>query len=453
MKPQGIDRLKNGQERLNRLSPSFCLVKWRHATLNFSTGSVKSCCHLPFRQVDLKSTDHHLQLHDTTEDQVERQQMIDGERPKTCEYCWAMEDLGHYSDRIDWSSQNWMEEDFKNENLQPGILAKTPTWLELNFSSKCNLKCSYCSPIYSHRWQQEIEEFGPYPTTPGHNDLKYLQDIDFNKPYDPTQFLEKFWPWFKDVFGNLMLLKITGGEPLLNEETFRIIEMLKEQQNKKLRLSINTNASVPAASWSRFIDLLVQLKANNALHKFYLHPSLDTFGAQAEYIRHGLNFRIFQKNIEEYLDKTGYDLVFTCTLNNLSLGGLLEFWKYILKLKKSYPKQWVSISTHVLVGPQWQSLQILPAHFAEQLKEVIHFARQNQTTDTSGFTEHEIQELSRALDFMQSPLHDKSAAQANFFRFFQEHDRRRKTTFLQTFPEFTNFWNECSTLAQQDSHS
>lgn len=447
MKPQGIDRLKNGQERLNRLSPSFCLVKWRHATLNFATGSVKSCCHLPFRSVDLKAPANGLQLHETQEDQHERQQMIHGERPKSCDYCWAMEDLGHYSDRIDWSSQNWMEEDFKNENLQHDALAKSPTWLELNFSSKCNLKCSYCSPIYSHRWEQEVRDFGPYPTDPGHNNLKYLQDIDFDKPYDPTKFLEAFWPWFADVFDNLMLLKITGGEPLLSEETFRIMEMLKAQANKKLRLSINTNASVPAATWSRFIDLLAQLKANNSLHKFYLHPSLDTFGTQAEYIRHGLNFRIFQKNIEEYLEKTGYDLVFTCTLNNLSLGGLLDFWKYILQLKRKYPQQWISISTHLLVGPSWQSLQILPEEFSQQLTDVIQFAKDNQTTDTSGFTQHEIQELTRALDFMQSPLSNKSLAQANFFRFFQEHDRRRKTNFLQTFPEFKTFWKDCAKLA------
>jgi len=446
MKPQGIDRLKNGRERLDQLSSSYCLVKWRHATLNFATGSVKSCCHLPFRPVDLASTTRGHQLHDTAADQYERKQMINGERPQSCEYCWAMEDLGHYSDRIDWSSQNWMEVDFKNENLKDDVFAKAPTWLELNFSSKCNLKCSYCSPIYSHRWEQEIREFGHYPTDPGHNHLKYLQDIDFDEPFDPTEFLNAFWPWFKDIFHNLMLLKVTGGEPLLSEETFRIMEMLRNQANRNLRLSINTNASVPAPAWARFIEILAQLKANNSLKKFYLHPSLDTFGSHAEYIRHGLNFKIFKKNIEEYLDKTGYDLIFTCTLNNLSLFSLMDFWKYILELKQRYPKQWISISTHPLVGPNWQSLQILPAEHSQYLKDVIQFARDNQTTDTSGFTAHEIQELTRALDFMNSPLPEKERAQSNFYLFFKEHDRRRKTSFENTFPELKDFWYHCSQL-------
>jgi hypothetical protein len=38
---------------------------------------------------------------------------------------------------------------------------------------------------------------------------------------------------------------------------------------------------------------------------------------------------------------------------------------------------------------------------------------------------------------------------ADFYRFFSEHDRRRGTDFLKTFPEMTTWWAECEYHARQ----
>jgi hypothetical protein len=37
---------------------------------------------------------------------------------------------------------------------------------------------------------------------------------------------------------------------------------------------------------------------------------------------------------------------------------------------------------------------------------------------------------------------------ADFYRFFSEHDRRRGTDFLKTFPEMSAWWNECEYYAK-----
>jgi hypothetical protein len=39
---------------------------------------------------------------------------------------------------------------------------------------------------------------------------------------------------------------------------------------------------------------------------------------------------------------------------------------------------------------------------------------------------------------------------ADFFNWFTEYDRRRKTNFLETFPEMEEFYNECKQLGTQD---
>jgi len=37
---------------------------------------------------------------------------------------------------------------------------------------------------------------------------------------------------------------------------------------------------------------------------------------------------------------------------------------------------------------------------------------------------------------------------ADFYRFFNEHDKRRHTDFLKTFPQMREFWDECRYHAQ-----
>jgi organic radical activating enzyme len=434
---------------LDSISPSFCTVKWKHATMNLGSGAVKSCCHLPFRKVELSNTDNDLELHDTAEDRLERAMMMKGEKPKDCAYCWWIEDQGHASDRISWSSKSWMAPYTQAIAEQGTPEAKTPSWVELNFSNTCNLKCSYCSPIFSSKWQQEIRDQGPIPTLPPHNDLHHLQGVELNEKFDNTELMASFWPWFEKCYPDIRLLKITGGEPFLSPHTFKLLQLVLQKPNLKMNLSINSNLSVPNSVWQQFMELCIQLQKTRAVEKFYLHPSIDTFGKRAEYIRFGLDFEVFQKNVEDYLERSRGNLVFICTINNLSLAGLLDFWKYLLDLKKKYgPRgQWVSVTSEVLIGPDWQNINILPEHFQKHLLHTIDYVDAHIGDGLAAFSTYERQGLLRALDLMKIPNKNLVSAKQNFYRFFSEHDRRRGTNLLLTFPEMADFWNDCKLLA------
>ena len=69
------------------------------------------------------------------------------------------------------------------------------------------------------------------------------------------------------------------------------------------------------------------------------------------------------------------------------------------------------------------------------------------------FKDYEIQRMRRDLDWMKegSKLNSEyvKLQHANFYRFFNEHDLRRKTDFLTTFPGMKEFWNECRYHALQ----
>lgn len=64
-----------------------------------------------------------------------------------------------------------------------------------------------------------------------------------------------------------------------------------------------------------------------------------------------------------------------------------------------------------------------------------------------GFKDYEISRLDRDIAWMRNgqkldPDYVRKN-KADFFRFFSEHDRRRGTDFLTTFPEMKTWWREC----------
>ena len=82
---------------------------------------------------------------------------------------------------------------------------------------------------------------------------------------------------------------------------------------------------------------------------------------------------------------------------------------------------------------------------------------QLQTIETpenpfKGFKDYELQRLDRLIDWMRQgkTLSDEyvKKQKANFYKFFSDHDRRRDTNFLQTFPEMEEFFKQCKYFSE-----
>ena len=67
--------------------------------------------------------------------------------------------------------------------------------------------------------------------------------------------------------------------------------------------------------------------------------------------------------------------------------------------------------------------------------------------DCSSKKDFEIDKVRRNLEWMKAGSSmDKEEllkARANFYKFFTQHDERRDTDFLSTFPEMEDWWNIC----------
>ena len=91
---------ERAQQKLDTVSPSFCLAKWKQLSLHLTTGMNNSCYHPPLHRADAEAIKTNPSaLHNTEHKKQQRKLMLEGTRPPECSYCWAMEDNNKLSDR------------------------------------------------------------------------------------------------------------------------------------------------------------------------------------------------------------------------------------------------------------------------------------------------------------------------------------------------------------------
>lgn len=454
--------MSSAEEMKDKLGPALCLAKWKQVSLHLPTGLNNSCYHPPLHPIDATVLkDNPGALHNTEHKKSQRVIMLKNEKPGECSYCWNIEAHGQLSDRHYRSGEPWAASDYeviKNSTGEENDVI--PSYVEVNFNHACNLRCSYCSPQFSSSWQQEIDRFGGYPTSTVHNDPSHF--VGRNKPIPHSQdnpYVDAFWEWWPTLYPHLKHFRMTGGEPLMDKNTYKVFDYVLALPNPELHLNVTSNFSVEPALFEKYMGYVKDLCSTNIEH-FMQYVSLDSGKpSHAEYIRNGLNFPRMASYVNTFLRDVPYrnSLTFIITMNNLSVLGIQQQLEWILSLREMYSTtyQRVWFDTPLLRQPAWQSLQILPPVYVGVLERVADWMELHlETADRPfcGFKDYEVQRMRRDIDWMKEgrnldPEYVK-LQRADFYRFFNEHDKRRHTNFLETFPEMREFWNECEYYAK-----
>lgn len=451
------------KERLDSVSPCLCLAKWKQVSLHLTTGLNNSCYHPPLHRIPIEEIKRNPgTLHNTQHKKQQRRMMLAGERPAECQYCWNMEDLGQMSDRHYRSGEPWAAIDFDliaNSNGDEDDVV--PSYVEVNFNHACNLRCSYCSPQFSSSWQDESQRLGAYPTSTPHNAPEhFLGDRRPIPVREHNPYVEAFWQWWPTLYPKLRHFRMTGGEPLMDKNTYRVFDYVLSLPKPDLHLNVTSNFSVEEKLWQKYLDYTKRLCSTNIEH-FMQYVSIDSgYLAHAEYIRHGLDAHLCLSRCYDWLEKIPgrNSLTLIITMNNLSVLGLQKLLEFVLDLRRTHSTtyQRVWFDTPVLRQPAWQSLQILPKSYAAVLERTADWMELNMETAADpfhGFKDFEVQRLRRDIAWMRKgqhlPMHEVNKDKADFYSFFSEHDRRRGTNFLSTFPEMAAWWKECEYHAKQ----
>jgi organic radical activating enzyme len=458
------EHLENTYVELNKVSSSFCVAKWKQVTLHLQNGHTHSCHHPGTHVVPLEELRNNpTALHNTEFKKSQRKLMLEGVRPSECDYCWRAEDSGNrYSDRTYKSADTtWAHGHIQDIASKPWDDNVDPSYVEVSFSSVCNFKCSYCSPNISSQWMEEIERYGAYPTTTKFNNLDWFKQNQ-QMPIPNNQdnpYVEAFWRWWPTMYNELKQFRITGGEPLLSKNTFKVLDYIIENPNPNLTFSVNTNMNVPDELYDKFIEKLKIIQEGKKVMHLQIFTSAEAHGAQAEYIRYGMNYNQWLHNIERMINEVpGAAISLMSTYNILSIPSYTKFLNDVLQLRLKY--RHVAYQNHrtpivldmpYLRHPEHQASYIIPESLLHYVEEQIKFMEDNQETNVpgeeyKGFYEHEIYKLRRIYNIIQtefnSPSVNINTKRKDFVTFVDEHDRRRGTNFTETYPELVPMYNE-----------
>lgn len=432
---------------LQKVSPSYCLAKWAHSTIHFQLGTTHSCYNLPMHQIPKNNlSSNPSSLHNTPIKLEQRQQMLDGKRPPECAYCWNIEDLNsdNWSDRIIQSSGDWAYPS-ANEIYLSGLGEKiAPKYLEVSFSNNCNFKCSYCSPIHSNLWHDEIQKMGHYPVKTLHKMPSQIYSEEEN-PY-----IEAFNKWWPDLSKSLKVFRITGGEPLLSKHTWMILDDIKKNPLPDLTLSLNSNLGVSDILIDQLILKLKRLIETKSIKRCTLFTSIEATGEHAEYIRHGMNYQKFISNIQKILREIPeIRISIMATFCALSVFSFKDLLKTILEIRNQYASdfnkfQRLGISTNYLRFPDHLSVHVLNEEAIKFFDEISDFFKKNQFDSEKyviGFNRQEIAQFENVKQWFKhgNPSSQKNQLKTDFKNYFQEYDRRRGTSLYQTFNDLINY--------------
>lgn len=364
--------------------------------------------------------------------------MLEGERPSECEYCWKIEDLkkGHLSDRFIKSFDPWAWPKLDDVAKMPWDKNVIPTYLEVMFDNICNLSCSYCMADVSTMIQKEMEKFGPYPVKDqGHRMPRNLPKSE--------KYVEAFWKWLPEIFSKLHYLRITGGEPFLSPQVDKLLDYIEKEAepSPNLTLAINSNLMIQEKKLNEKIEKLVSLKVTGKIKELEIYTSLEAKGPAAEYIRPGLDYSIFFKNLEEVCSKLNTSrVVVMATFNILSVTSFKDFCIDILELKKKYSKVVLDIS--YLKDPTYLRANLITENEYLFLDEVIEFMESYLSEEGTGFSVYECNKFKRVVDWVkkESELKEIENHRSDFYLFINEYDKRKNLNFSSTFPELKSLY-------------
>lgn len=438
------------------VSPTFCMAKWHHTTIYLQTGETHSCYHPAPHAIPLDEiADNPSALHNTKQKKAERKEMMCGNKPGGCNYCWNIEAMGedYVSDRHIKTASIYTPERLEEIKQGGAEFDINPEYIEISFSNECNFKCGYCHPKASSKYWQEIDKYGPYDMSTDHR-----QDIDWFKVFhreEENPYVKAWWEWWPEVSKTLNILRITGGEPLMHKSTWELFERLDKDPKPELQIEINSNLGVPVKMVKKLTDTVKRLRDEGKIRSFKLYTSIDTWTKRAEYVRNGLNIDRWEENLDYYLSNTGWPVTFMITFNIFAVTSFNTLLEKILEWREKYnddsnETQWqrVRFDTPHLKEPLIYDMNILPKdEFVPYMRDHLKFIEDNvDDSDRTKFTTLEYEKFKRVVDYMATTKYDAATlteARRNFYNWFNEHDRRRGTNLVETFPEMIGFYYEC----------
>ena len=224
-----------------------------------------------------------------------------------CGKCSRVEESGNRSQRQYYVNRFNNEFKDKKEELERIIAEDAePTFLHsFEFkplvSNKCNLACNMCGSEWSTRYFAESIKLG---------------EVEKQKTILSPDISPKAWEEMPEILSKLEEIKLAGGEPLMSEDTYRMLEMIPNPENK--RLKIITNGTINP---ERFIEHAKKFKSVD------VNISVEGIPSITEYIRYPSKWNEVEENYHKFNEIARTR--FVSTVNALNVGTSPEFHEFM----------------------------------------------------------------------------------------------------------------------------
>jgi len=387
-------------------SKTFCIYPWIHLHA-YPTGEAYPCCHAemayPVGNTRFKT------LEDIYRDAPMRELRKDmlNEHPNpACGRCYEQEESGFFSGRRSANKHHGHHiKRIDDDKFQM-------SYWDIRFSNLCNLSCRSCGHIFSSSWYQDQAQLAG-PDWAKNNKVINIAGRD----------KDDMWQQLMPHIDYVEQIYFAGGEPLMMEEHYNILDELERRGRFDVRLIYNTNFTqtklkdrVVFDYWRKFDSVAVG-------------ASLDAMGPRAEYIRRGTKWDQVERNREQMMEICPkVDFYISPTLSIMNALHLPTFHKSWVQKGFIRPQD---LNVNILQDPAYLRIDIAPIEYKQRVcaayQEHLEWLRPLDLLNraTVGFES--------AVNFIMST--DNTNLLSKFWAKTNELDQIRNENILEVIPE------------------
>ncbi len=318
-------------------SPYFCMMPWVHMHL-IPNSTAHLCCISDVKKPIGKFEGNFESVYNSSEMKKARLGMLNGQPIEACQRCYDLEKNDIYSLRQNSLNkfQKYFEE-VQNTNEDGGINSFRMRYLDIRFNNGCNFRCQTCGPTFSSAW---------------YADQKRLYPLWQGQPMTMVANSDKLWSELEPSLKFIEEAYFAGGEPLITEEVYKIMDYWIANGHFDLDIGFTTNFSNLIYKGRNIIDYWRRFP------RLTVSASIDDSGQRAEYLRKGTKWAQIVEN-RETLKKECPNIIFelTPTISLYNIWHFPEFhWEW-LGLGYVTPKDF---RLNILTEPSYMSISSIP---------------------------------------------------------------------------------------------
>ena len=406
--------LTEREEFLLKESSTFCMYPWVHLNLD-PNGDAKPCCAAEWRDVKPlgnASQQSMKEIWNSPEMKQLRSDMLTETPNKRCMRCYEKEQSGFFSTRNSANKHHGHHIARVHETQPDGALERFEmVYWDIRFSNLCNLRCRSCGHPFSSQWYQD--QVALYP--------EYARD------HKPLIFAGRhetdIWEQLISHIDYVEHIYFAGGEPLIMDEHYRILEELERREMFNVRLIYNTNFTQVRLKDRLVFDYWKKFK------NISVGASLDAMGPVGEYMRKGCRWSEVESNWRSMQEICpNVDFYISPTLSIMNAWHLPDFHRDWVERGFIRPQD---LNVNLLQDPPHYRLDIAPESYKQQIQE--KFQRHLEWLRPQDPLQRATSGFESAIKFMMSS--DNTAQIPVFWSKTQQLDQIRGESWSDAIPE------------------